>query len=88
MFKGSLVALITPMREDGTFDEKAFAEFVDWQIREGTHGIVPQTNEPFRYVSGFGVLSAFDAILTGGVSTGNAASFSRRAPVMLSNAIR
>jgi 4-hydroxy-tetrahydrodipicolinate synthase len=41
MFKGSLVALITPMREDGTFDEKAFAKFVDWQIREGTHGIVP-----------------------------------------------
>ena len=41
MFKGSLVALITPMREDGTLDEKAFAQFVDWQIREGTHGIVP-----------------------------------------------
>ena len=41
MFKGSLVALITPMREDGSFDEKAYAEFVDWQIREGTQGIVP-----------------------------------------------
>ena len=41
MFKGSLVALITPMREDGSVDEKAFAEFVDWQIKEGTHGIVP-----------------------------------------------
>jgi 4-hydroxy-tetrahydrodipicolinate synthase len=41
MFKGSLVALITPMHDDGTFDEKAFAKFVDWQIREGTHGIVP-----------------------------------------------
>lgn len=41
MFKGSLVALITPMREDGSVDEKAYAEFVDWQIKEGTHGVVP-----------------------------------------------
>ncbi len=41
MFKGSLVALITPMRQDGTVDEKAFASFVDWQIREGTHGVIP-----------------------------------------------
>ena len=41
MFKGSLVALITPMRQDGTIDEKAYAEFADWQVREGTHGLVP-----------------------------------------------
>nr|WP_294517254.1 4-hydroxy-tetrahydrodipicolinate synthase [uncultured Rhodopila sp.] len=41
MFSGSLVALITPMRDDGSVDEKAFAEFVDWQIKEGTHGVVP-----------------------------------------------
>ncbi|MSP29936.1 MAG: 4-hydroxy-tetrahydrodipicolinate synthase [Acetobacteraceae bacterium] len=41
MFKGSLVALITPMRADGSFDEKAYESFVDWQIKEGTHGIVP-----------------------------------------------
>ncbi|HEY0418184.1 MAG TPA: 4-hydroxy-tetrahydrodipicolinate synthase [Acetobacteraceae bacterium] len=41
MFKGSLVALITPMRTDGSVDEKAMAEFVDWQIRQGTHGLVP-----------------------------------------------
>ena len=41
MFKGSLVALITPMREDGTVDEKAYAEFVEWQIKEGTHGVIP-----------------------------------------------
>ena len=41
MFKGSLVALITPMREDGSVDEKAYAEFVDWQIKEGTDAVVP-----------------------------------------------
>ena len=41
MFKGSLVALITPMHDDGTIDEKAMSRFVDWQVREGTHGVVP-----------------------------------------------
>ncbi|MBV9538766.1 MAG: 4-hydroxy-tetrahydrodipicolinate synthase [Acidisphaera sp.] len=41
MFKGSLVALMTPMHEDGSLDEKAIAAFADWQIREGTHGLVP-----------------------------------------------
>lgn len=40
MFKGSLVALITPFRE-GKVDEKAFQAFVDWQIGQGTHGLVP-----------------------------------------------
>jgi 4-hydroxy-tetrahydrodipicolinate synthase len=41
MFKGSLVALITPMRDDGSVDERAFAEFVDWQVNEGSNGVVP-----------------------------------------------
>lgn len=41
MLKGSLVALITPMRQDGALDEKAFQDFVDWQVRQGTHGLVP-----------------------------------------------
>ena len=40
MLRGSITALITPMR-DGIVDEKAFAEFVDWQVAEGTHGLVP-----------------------------------------------
>jgi 4-hydroxy-tetrahydrodipicolinate synthase len=35
-----LVALITPFR-DGKVDEKRFQSFVDWQIGEGTHGVVP-----------------------------------------------
>src|ERR1700751_5327791 len=41
MFRGSYVALITPMRADGAVDEKALEQFVDWQIREGTQGVVP-----------------------------------------------
>ncbi len=40
MFHGSFTALITPFR-DGAVDEKAFQELVDWQIREGTDGLVP-----------------------------------------------
>jgi len=40
MFRGSFTALVTPMR-DGAVDETAFAEFVEWQITEGTHGLVP-----------------------------------------------
>src|ERR1700724_469580 len=40
MFKGSLVALITPFR-DGAVDEAAFQEHVAWQIGQGTHGLVP-----------------------------------------------
>src|SRR4028119_1764350 len=41
MLQGSMVALITPMRDDGAVDERAFAEFVEWQIAEGTEGLVP-----------------------------------------------
>lgn len=40
MFKGSITALVTPMK-DGRLDEAAFRAFVDWQITEGTHGLVP-----------------------------------------------
>ncbi|GAB5378631.1 MAG: 4-hydroxy-tetrahydrodipicolinate synthase [Acuticoccus sp.] len=40
MFKGSLVALVTPFR-DGRVDEKAFADLVEWQIASGTDGLVP-----------------------------------------------
>jgi len=40
MLKGSLVALITPFR-NGAVDEKAFQGLVDWQIEQGTHGVVP-----------------------------------------------
>jgi 4-hydroxy-tetrahydrodipicolinate synthase len=39
--RGSMTALVTPFRGDGGFDEKAFRAFVDWQIAEGTSGLVP-----------------------------------------------
>jgi 4-hydroxy-tetrahydrodipicolinate synthase len=41
MLTGSMVALVTPMRADGGIDEDAFARLIEWQIAEGTHGIVP-----------------------------------------------
>ena len=41
MFSGSMVALITPMRADGAVDEDALAAFVDWQIAQGTQGLIP-----------------------------------------------
>jgi 4-hydroxy-tetrahydrodipicolinate synthase len=40
MFQGSITALVTPF-SGGAVDEKAFQSFVDWQIKEGTHGLVP-----------------------------------------------
>lgn len=41
MFHGSFTALVTPMHEDGRVDDEAFMRFVDWQITEGTSGLVP-----------------------------------------------
>src|SRR3954452_25011005 len=40
MFRGSVVALLTPFR-DGAVDEKAFQDLAAWQIKEGTNGLVP-----------------------------------------------
>ncbi len=40
MFKGSITALVTPM-QDGAVDEKTFQALVNWQIEEGTNGLVP-----------------------------------------------
>ncbi len=40
MFKGSIPALVTPFH-NGSVDEKRFQDFVDWQIKEGSHGLVP-----------------------------------------------
>src|SRR6201997_4214366 len=39
-FRGSFTALVTPFK-NGSLDEKAFRDLVDWQIAEGTKGLVP-----------------------------------------------
>lgn len=41
MFKGSIPALITPFTASGEVDEAAFADHVEWQIAEGSLGLVP-----------------------------------------------
>ena len=38
--QGSLVAIVTPMLEDGSLDFDAFRKLIDWHIKEGTDGIV------------------------------------------------
>lgn len=40
MFRGSITALITPFKK-GAVDEKAYQDFIEWQINEGSHGLVP-----------------------------------------------
>ncbi|SDE69617.1 4-hydroxy-tetrahydrodipicolinate synthase [Rhodospira trueperi] len=41
MFKGSLTALVTPFSASGAVDDAAFQAFVDWQIQQGTQGLIP-----------------------------------------------
>ena len=38
--QGSLVALVTPMLEDGSLDFNALEALIEWQIESGTNGIV------------------------------------------------
>jgi len=40
MIKGSLVAIVSPMHEDGKVDLDAYRRLIEWHITEGTHGIV------------------------------------------------
>jgi 4-hydroxy-tetrahydrodipicolinate synthase len=39
-FRGSFTALVTPFK-NGSLDEKGFRDLVEWQISEGTNGLVP-----------------------------------------------
>ena len=41
MFSGSIPALVTPFGDDGAFDEAAYRALIDWQIDEGSSGLVP-----------------------------------------------
>jgi 4-hydroxy-tetrahydrodipicolinate synthase len=38
--RGSITALVTPFK-DGALDEEAYRDHVNWQIENGTHGLVP-----------------------------------------------
>lgn len=40
MFKGAFVAIVTPFK-NGEVDEERFRELIEFQIENGTHGIVP-----------------------------------------------
>lgn len=40
MFKGSMVAIITPMNEDGSIDQQALCDLVEWHIANKTDAIV------------------------------------------------
>lgn len=40
MFRGSMVAIITPFTKDGGFDEEAYRRLIEWQIENGTDVIV------------------------------------------------
>jgi 4-hydroxy-tetrahydrodipicolinate synthase len=40
MFSGSLVAIVTPMHDDGALDFEAWARLLEWHLANGTHGVV------------------------------------------------
>ncbi len=40
MIRGSIVAMVTPMREDGSVDWERLRDLVNWHVEQGTHGIV------------------------------------------------
>lgn len=40
IFRGSMVALVTPMHDNGQIDDVAFCRLIDWHIAAGTAGIV------------------------------------------------
>ena len=41
MFEGSFVAIVTPFKDNGSLDEGKLQELIEFQIENGTHGIVP-----------------------------------------------
>ncbi len=41
MLSGSITALVTPFKNDGTFDEANFISHINWQLLNGTNGFVP-----------------------------------------------
>ncbi|KAF1856364.1 hypothetical protein Lal_00048579 [Lupinus albus] len=61
MFKGSIPALITPFTDNGAVDEQAFAAHVEWQIAEGSKGLVPVGSRRGCTAGGHPLLQQADA---------------------------
>ena len=40
MFSGSYVAIVTPMRADGSIDLDAWSRLIDWHLASGTNGVI------------------------------------------------
>ena len=40
MITGALVAIATPMRDDGSIDYDCYQKLIDWQVSEGADAIV------------------------------------------------
>jgi 4-hydroxy-tetrahydrodipicolinate synthase len=40
MIKGSIVAIVSPMRDDGALDFEAYRRLIEWHVAEGTNAIV------------------------------------------------
>lgn len=40
MITGSIVAIVSPMFEDGSLDYDSYRQLIDWHIEQGTHSIV------------------------------------------------
>src|SRR5574340_1272035 len=40
-FRGAYVAIVTPFTKDGKLDEKGLKDLIEFQVKNGTHGIVP-----------------------------------------------
>ena len=40
-FRGTFTVMITPCNAEGAIDLTALADFTEWQIRQGIHGLIP-----------------------------------------------
>jgi 4-hydroxy-tetrahydrodipicolinate synthase len=98
-FRGSFTALVTPFG-NGALDEKAFRALVDWQIAEGTDGLVPVgttgesptlSHEEHGRVVGWCVEQARGRVPViagaGSNSTAEAVEFARHAETVGANAV-
>jgi 4-hydroxy-tetrahydrodipicolinate synthase len=85
MFRGSYTVMVTPFRADGSIDEPTLRRFVDWQIEQGTQGLIPlgstgeflsQTPEERRQVAAIVIEQANKRVP---VIVGTAAEWTREA---------